>query len=81
MKQCVICDKMIESEDAPILAMSGYGNPKLLCDECAEDIEIVTSERDCDKIAEAMARRNYSDDLIEKVFWKNNFEFIKAIFK
>ena len=56
MKQCVICDKAIEREDAPILAMSGYGNPKLLCDECAEDIEIVTSERDCEKIAEAMAR-------------------------
>lgn len=56
MKQCVICDKAIEREDAPILGMSGYGNPKLLCDECAEDIETVTSERDCDKIAEAMAR-------------------------
>ena len=56
MKQCVICDKVFESEDAPILAMGAYGTPKYLCEECAADIETVTCERDCDKIAEAMAR-------------------------
>lgn len=36
---------------------------------------------DLEKIAEAMAKRNYSDSLIEKIFWKNNFEFIKKEFK
>lgn len=56
MKQCVICDKIIEREDAPILAMGAYGNPKLLCDECAADIETVTTERDYEKIAASMAR-------------------------
>lgn len=29
------------------------------------------------KIADEMAKRGYSDDLIEKIFWKNHFEFIK----
>ena len=33
------------------------------------------------KLAEEMAKRNYSDDLIEKIFLKNNFEFIKNNFK
>ena len=28
-------------------------------------------------IAEEMARLNYSDEMIEKIFWKNHFEFIK----
>ena len=56
MKQCVICDKIVEREDAPILAMGAYGNPKLLCDECADDIETVTTDRDYEKIADAMAR-------------------------
>ncbi|MBQ8409669.1 MAG: membrane dipeptidase [Clostridia bacterium] len=32
---------------------------------------------DLERIAEEMARRNYSDALIEKIFWKNHFEFVK----
>lgn len=35
---------------------------------------------DLERIAEAMAARGYSDRLIEKIFWKNNFEFIKRNF-
>ena len=33
-----------------------------------------------DVLAEAMARRNYPDELIEKIFWRNHFEFIKRNF-
>ena len=33
------------------------------------------------KIAEEMAKRNYSEALIEKIFWRNNLEFIKNNFK
>ena len=36
--------------------------------------------RDIERLAEAMARSGYSDELIEKIFWKNNFEFIKRNF-
>ena len=35
---------------------------------------------DLERIAEAMTERGYSDELIEKIFWKNNFEFIKRNF-
>lgn len=35
---------------------------------------------DIAKLAEAMSSRGYSDEMIEKIFWKNNFEFIKRNF-
>jgi membrane dipeptidase len=35
---------------------------------------------DLERIAEAMSYHGYSDELIQKVFWKNNFEFIKRNF-
>lgn len=35
---------------------------------------------DLESIAEAMAKRNYSDYLIEKIFWRNQYEFIKRNF-
>ncbi|MBQ7386941.1 MAG: hypothetical protein IJW03_02115 [Clostridia bacterium] len=67
MKQCAICDRLIEREDAPILTMGAYGNPKLLCDECAHDIDVATLDRDYDNIAAAMDRigkkmSNYDPD-------------------
>ena len=36
--------------------------------------------QDVEKIADAMAQRGYSDELIEKVFWRNQLEFIKKNF-
>ena len=35
---------------------------------------------DVEKIAEEMAKRGYSDELIDKIFWKNYHEFIKRNF-
>ena len=35
---------------------------------------------DLERIADAMSYHGYSDELIQKVFWKNNFEFIKRNF-
>jgi membrane dipeptidase len=35
---------------------------------------------DLERIAEAMSYHGYSDELIQKVFWKNNYEFIKRNF-
>ena len=34
-RNCSICLKRVEGDDAPVLAMGAYGNPKVLCDECA----------------------------------------------
>lgn len=53
-KNCCTCLARIESEDAPVLTMGAYGNPKLLCDECAELVETITLGRDYDEITEAM---------------------------
>ena len=56
MKKCTICNKEITSEDAPILVMGAYGNPKLLCDDCSADLDTVTEATDYSDIAEAMDR-------------------------
>ena len=53
-KNCCTCLSHIENEDAPVLAMSAYGNPKLLCDDCAELVEVINYGRDYDSIARAM---------------------------
>lgn len=56
MKQCAICDRHIEAEDAPILTMGAYGNPKYLCDECARVLDIATLGKEYNEIAAAMER-------------------------
>ena len=56
MKQCAICDKPIDSENAPILTMGAYGNPKYLCDECAADLDVATLGTDYEQIAAAIER-------------------------
>ncbi len=39
-----------------------------------------TGVHDIESIADEMAKRGYSDELIDKIFWKNNYEFIKRNF-
>lgn len=56
MKRCSICAKPIDREDAPILVMGPYGNPRLMCDECEADIVTATTSRDYDEIDAAIAR-------------------------
>lgn len=51
---CSICGNSISKEDAPIIAMGGFGNPRYICDECAEKIEIMTKSRDIDEIKDAI---------------------------
>ena len=67
-RNCSICLKRVEGDDAPVLAMGGYGNPKVLCDECAELIDKMTLSRDYDEItaaingvAERMSAANIDD--------------------
>ena len=53
-KICCTCLRRIENEDAPVLTMGGYGNPKLLCDDCAALVETLTRGTDYDEITDAM---------------------------
>ena len=54
VKNCCTCLTRITSEDAPVLVMGAYGNPKLLCDDCASLIETMTRSRDYNEISTAM---------------------------
>ena len=54
MKNCSICKRTVDAENAPILAMGGFGNPRFLCDECASDVESALYGRDAEKIEESM---------------------------
>lgn len=54
MAKCCICDRLIEREDAPVFAMTAAGNPRLLCDECAELLDVATLGVDFDQIEQAM---------------------------
>ncbi len=56
MRHCSICGKNVNEEAAPILAMGGFGNPKYLCDECAEDIDLITSDNDPEVIEASMSK-------------------------
>ena len=50
MDICSICGKAIEREDAPVLTISGYGNPRYLCDECSSEMDLAMSSRDPEEI-------------------------------
>jgi hypothetical protein len=54
MCTCVICNKEFSSEEPKILAMGAYGNPKVLCDDCAELVETMTYGKDYDTVVAAM---------------------------
>ena len=53
---CSVCLKAITNDDAPVLTMGGYGNPRLLCEDCASDVETMTRSHDYDEITAAMDR-------------------------
>lgn len=64
---CSICLSPIDRENAPILAISGAGVPRCLCDACANDIEVAGYDREYDNITEAMDRisKNLSEHGID----------------
>ena len=51
---CAICGAAIDKENAPILAMGGFGNPRYVCNDCAEKLETVTESMDPEKINESI---------------------------
>ena len=54
-RNCCTCLARIEDEEnAPILAMGAYGNPKCLCPECAELVDTITLGTEYGSITSAM---------------------------
>ena len=51
-KLCCLCKKGVDAENAPVLTMGGFGNPRYLCDECADNVEQMTTARDVNIIKE-----------------------------
>ncbi|MBR2931104.1 MAG: hypothetical protein IKC32_07755 [Clostridia bacterium] len=47
---CSLCRKGIEEEGAPILAISGAGIPRYLCEECAAEVELAAGSLDVEQI-------------------------------
>ena len=54
-KLCSLCKASVDSEDAAILTLGGFGNAKYLCKECDEQLSIMTRGRDVDEIDKAIA--------------------------
>ena len=54
MAKCCMCDKTLERDDAPVLAMGAAGNPRYLCDDCANLLDIATMGTDFDEIKQTI---------------------------
>lgn len=54
MKSCCVCSKEVEREDAPLLTVSAYGNPRYLCDECAAELDRAMFSKEPEEIECAM---------------------------
>ena len=54
MSNCCICEKTVEREDAPILAMGGAGYARVLCEECDRELQVATRGHDVDEIKAAI---------------------------
>ena len=53
-KKCCICQRSVDAENASILTMSGYGNPRYLCEECEALVDTATLGSEYEKIKDAM---------------------------
>ncbi len=71
MNKCVICNRTVDTEIAPVLEMGAYGNPKYLCEDCSSDFDILTASpepEDIDSAAKRMAKKVNENDISEKTF-------------
>ena len=69
-KLCSCCNAPVDSENAPILALGGFGNAKYLCEICDNDMNIATRGRDTEQIDAAMERlaKRMSDASVDDDF-------------
>lgn len=56
MAHCAICNDTVETENAPILAMGGFGNPRYLCPCCSRDFDTATEGENFEIILESVER-------------------------
>ena len=54
--KCSICNALITDDEPAILTMSGYGNPRYICEDCVSDLDEASLGREESKIAAAMDR-------------------------
>ena len=54
MNNWCICERNVEREDAPILAMGGAGYARVLCEECDRELQVATRGHDVDEIKAAI---------------------------
>ena len=55
-RHCSLCKREVNKDEAPILAMGGFGNPRYLCDECSHDVDGAMGAKEPDAIEAAMKR-------------------------
>ncbi len=72
-KMCSVCSARIESDDAAILTLGGFGTPRYLCDSCALDFDAAQAEREIseidgaiDRISKKMTSAKIDDGLVLK---------------
>ncbi len=71
--RCCICNAAVNGEEAAILAMSGFGSPRYICDGCDGELSLATGAHDVsaisaamDRISKKMAGNNVDDTLVLK---------------
>ena len=63
-KKCTVCTEIFDGSLASILTMSGFGNARLICPECARLLDTATLDTDYNNIMSAMdslGKRNALD--------------------
>jgi hypothetical protein len=81
MKHCCICNNTA-NEDGAILTISGYGNPRILCEECEKDIDTVKYSKELGEIETAMsslADKLSFADALERQSFEATSESIAAL--
>lgn len=51
---CSICGQGFESENPDVLTLGGFGNPRYLCPDCAQELDRATLSHDPGEIGEAI---------------------------
>ena len=54
--RCCVCKAPVDTENAPMLTMSGFGIPRYMCGECSADFDEATTATDFDAIKAALDR-------------------------
>lgn len=61
---CSICKKTFTSDEPAVLAISGYGNARYICDECEALLDTATLGTDTDEVGKAIGRLGaYAENL------------------